>query len=159
MNVLQGVFAAVSLGVSIIFSVMEKIGDHLREARSSVRDELYYAYKEYSNTLNSGAIDTPSLERMKRLHSSYGEDGVKIVLLDWALRKVAKVLYSITLLVVISLLIGNFLDESIFPIWRSFLILYLPVAALLLQGLIVVGATQADQFLKSMKTRYDRKEY
>lgn len=159
MDFLQVIFAAADLGVSVIFSVTEKIGDHLRDARSSMRDEIYLAYKEFSNTVSAGTIDNTSIERMKRLHYSYGEDGVKIVFLDWAIKKAGKILHLMTFLVIVSLVIGNVLDFKESSLYKSMLTIYIPIVALLVQVFIVAMATQAAQFLKNMRTRYIRREY
>ncbi|MDG6999861.1 MAG: hypothetical protein JRN15_12180 [Nitrososphaerota archaeon] len=124
-----------------------------------MRDEIYLAYKEFSNTVSAGTIDNTSIERMKRLHYSYGEDCVKIVFLDWAIKKAAKILHLMTILVIVSVVLGNVLDLKGSPIYKSVLIVYMPIVALLVQVFIVAVATQAAQFLKSMRTRYIRREY
>jgi hypothetical protein len=64
-----------------------------------------------------------------------------------------------TILVIVSVVLGNVLDLKGSPIYKSVLIVYMPIVALLVQVFIVAVATQAAQFLKSMRTRYIRREY
>jgi hypothetical protein len=159
------VFGGFTVILGFIVKYITKGRDQFREIEDIILEELNIAFNEYGNSIFQDFIEEErdkSINRIARLHIAMSYDMNKLIFVETFLKRSFFYLLSGFVLIIISVIIGNYLpikDSPVYNLSRPILYLWLPLL-ILIGGSVVCGFTyKYTEFLEDMKRKYKGNKY
>lgn len=175
MEILGLVLGSLNVVISAIVAIITKVNDRSADASTAIKKEVRCVYIQLGNTaaaaiadteLETGGIPDPNFQgveeaakQIERLHCRSVLDLIKLNRIEWVSRRAITFVIFFIAIVIISIVIGLFVDKENQFALKVVFIIGIPIVFLICNLIFLGWIVNQMSYLKKVINEYENSEY